>query len=113
MADDDSPERRPPRGLASRDAPSASRRYSVFVGVAFVALVVFALVNSLSTDEGGLLGTESAANGAPVPPFSVPDALELAGGRRERLRGRLRELAQPVPGGRISARPHARSRATR
>jgi hypothetical protein len=76
MADDDSPERRPPRGLASRDAPSASRRYSAFVGVAFVALAVFALINSLSTDEGGLLGTESAANGAPVPPFSVPDALE-------------------------------------
>jgi len=75
MDDGDSPERRPPRGLASRDAPSSSRRYSLFVGVAFVALVIFALVNSLSSDEGGLLGTDSAANGAPVPPFSVPIAL--------------------------------------
>ena len=75
MDGDDSPERRPPRGLASRDAPSPGRRYSVFVGVAFVALAIFALVNSLSTDEGGLLGSDSAAAGSALPPFSVPVAL--------------------------------------
>jgi hypothetical protein len=71
----DSPERRPPRGLASRDAPSPGRRYSVFVGIAFVALAIFALVNSLSTDEGGLLGSDPAEAGSPLPPFSVPVAL--------------------------------------
>jgi hypothetical protein len=71
----DSPERRPPRGLASRDAPKPGRRYSLFVGLAFVAIAIFALINSLSTDEGGLLGSDPAEAGSPLAPFSVPDAL--------------------------------------
>lgn len=75
MDSGDSPERKPPRGLASRDAPSPGRRYSAFVGIAFVALAIFALFNSLSTDDGGLLGTDPAEAGSPLPPFSVPEAL--------------------------------------
>ncbi len=75
MDSDDSPERKPPRGLASRDAPSPGRRYSVFVGIAFVAFAIFALVNTLSSDEGDLLGSDPAEAGAPLAPFSVPDAL--------------------------------------
>jgi hypothetical protein len=71
----ESPERKPPRGLASRDAPSSSRRYSIFVGLAFVALVIFALVNSLSSDQGGLLGSDPAEAGSPLPLFAVPKAL--------------------------------------
>jgi hypothetical protein len=75
MDSGDSPERKPPRGLASRDAPSTGRRYSAFVGVAFVAFAIFALVNSLSSDDGDLLGSDATEAGAPLPPFSVPDAL--------------------------------------
>jgi thiol-disulfide isomerase/thioredoxin len=75
MDDGDSPERRPPRGLASRDAPKPGRRYSLFVGIAFVAIAIFALVNSLSTDEGGLLGSDPADAGSALAPFSAPDAL--------------------------------------
>jgi thiol-disulfide isomerase/thioredoxin len=75
MDDGNSPERRPPRGLASRDAPSPGRRYSLFVGLAFVALAIFALVNSLSRDEGGLLGADPAEAGSALSPFSVPEAL--------------------------------------
>jgi thiol-disulfide isomerase/thioredoxin len=80
MEPNDSPERRPPRGLASRDAPSPNRRYSIFVGLAFIALAIFALINSLSTDEGGLLGADPAETGSPLPPFSIPEAAsELVG----------------------------------
>ena len=75
MDDGDSPERRPPRGLASRDAPSPGRRYSLFVGLAFVAIAIFALVNSLSSDGGDLLGSDPAEEGSALAPFAAPDAL--------------------------------------
>ena len=46
-ADRDEPKRRLPRGLASPDRPRPSGRYSMFVGLAFVALIVVALLNLL------------------------------------------------------------------
>jgi thiol-disulfide isomerase/thioredoxin len=76
MGDGDSPpERKPPRGLASRDAQTPARRYSLYVGLAFVVVAVIAAINTISTQEGGLLGTDPAQRGEPLAPFSVPDAL--------------------------------------
>jgi hypothetical protein len=75
MESGSSPEGKPPRGLASAGATSPARRYSVYVGVAFIALAIFALINSLSTDEGGLLGSDPAEAGAAMAPFAVPEAL--------------------------------------
>ena len=97
MDGSDSPERRPPRGLASRDSPSPSRRYSVFVGLAFVALAIFALVNSLSTDEGGLLGVDPAEDGSPLPPFSVPEALGPLAGDANVFQDDCESSANPCP----------------
>ncbi len=62
---------KPPRGLASPDRPRPSGRYSMFVGLAFVALIVVALLNLLSDDDTGIL----LDRGVPLAGFAVPDAL--------------------------------------
>lgn len=51
-----------------------NRSYSLFVGAAFVVVIVFALVNTLRTDEGGILGAGDD-RGLPAPQFAVPAAL--------------------------------------
>jgi thiol-disulfide isomerase/thioredoxin len=51
-----------------------SRAYSLFVGAAFVALIVFALLNTLRTEEGGLLGA-GEERGVAAPQFAVPAVL--------------------------------------
>jgi hypothetical protein len=56
-------------------APSSFRpgaRYSIFVGLVFVGLIVIAAINGVQTDEGTLLGTEDVA-GEPLAEFAVPD----------------------------------------
>jgi len=68
------PERKPPRGFASAGSAPA-RRYSRYVGLAFVAVVVIAGVSSISSQEGELLGTDPGERGAPLAPFAVPEAL--------------------------------------
>jgi hypothetical protein len=72
---------RPPRGLASRRRAGRLSRYSLFVGIAFAALVVVAVVNAIRTDNTGLLGADpDATRGSALPEFAAPDALrpELA-----------------------------------
>ena len=64
---------RRPRGLASPGAPKPASRYSYFVGLAFVAIIVIALLNLLRDDDAGVLGP--GENGTPLPEFAVPDAL--------------------------------------
>ena len=68
------PERRAPRGLASPDAPKRASRYSMFVGLAFFAIVIIALVNLLRNDDAGTLGVNADEQGKPVAEFAVPDA---------------------------------------
>ena len=62
---------RPPRGLESRDRPQPSGRYSMFVGLAFIALIVVALLNLLGDDDVGI----ELERGLPLAGFAVPDAL--------------------------------------
>ena len=50
-------------------------RYSTFVGLAFLVVVVVAAVNAFQTDEGSVLGADDAQIGAPLPEFAVPDLL--------------------------------------
>lgn len=73
--DADPPERKPPRGLASSGSTTSTRRYSVWVGVVFVAVAIIAAVNTISTQEGALLGTDPSQRGTPLPLFAVPEAL--------------------------------------
>ena len=63
---------RPPRGLASKPRSTRSpSRYSTFVGLAFVALILVALFNLLGDDSRGITIDE----GFPLPEFAAPDAL--------------------------------------
>jgi thiol-disulfide isomerase/thioredoxin len=73
-SEEERPTRRVPRGLASPDAPKAPSRYSYFVGLAFVAIVIIALLNLLGDDDAGILGV-STDHGMPMAEFAVPDAL--------------------------------------
>jgi thiol-disulfide isomerase/thioredoxin len=50
-------------------------RYSTFVGIAFLIVVVVAAVNTFSSEEGGILGTDDDDAGMPLPEFAVPELL--------------------------------------
>jgi len=61
-------------GGADREERSRpANRYSLFVGLAFIALVVIATVNTLRTRDDGILGSSSTEPGAPLAEFAVPD----------------------------------------
>jgi thiol-disulfide isomerase/thioredoxin len=59
------------------DSPRPSRRparaYSIIVGLAFVALIVIAGVNSLRTSQGGVLGS-GGDRGKALAQFAAPEA---------------------------------------
>jgi hypothetical protein len=50
-------------------------RYSIFVGIAFLIIVVIATVNTFSNEEGGILGADDDEAGMPLPEFAVPELL--------------------------------------
>ena len=51
------------------------RRYSTFVGIAFLVLIVVATLNTIRTQSGGTLGVGGAERGMPLSEFAVPSAL--------------------------------------
>jgi hypothetical protein len=62
------------------EAPAEQRRrpqsrYSLYVGIAFVILIVIATANTLSTRDDGILGTSATERGEPLPQFAVPELL--------------------------------------
>jgi thiol-disulfide isomerase/thioredoxin len=57
----------------SDEGPRRTTIYSLTVGIAFVALIVIAGINTISNDSGGVLGSEDEA-GMPLEQFAVPDA---------------------------------------
>jgi hypothetical protein len=54
-----------------------SSRYPLIAGLVLVAVMVLAAINTLQSNEGGVLGADEAAIGGPLPLFAVP---ELIGG---------------------------------
>lgn len=64
-ANDSPPERQRP-----------ASRYSAFVGVAFLVLIVVAAINAFRTNEGGVLGAGAAEAGRPLPEFAVPELVD-------------------------------------
>jgi thiol-disulfide isomerase/thioredoxin len=51
------------------------RRYSTFVGIAFLILIVVATFNTIRTQSGGTLGVSGDDRGMPLSEFAVPNAL--------------------------------------
>lgn len=66
------PEQEARPGDAERERLRATSRYSLWVGVAFLILVVVATLNTLRTDEDGLLGAGEAEAGTPLAEFALP-----------------------------------------
>ena len=56
----------------SESRPRASR-YSLFVGLAFLVLIVVATVNTFRTRDDGILGNGDVEVGGALPQFAVPD----------------------------------------
>jgi hypothetical protein len=56
----------------SESEPRSTSRYSIWVGAAFIVVVILATINGLRTDEGGPLGTDVDAAGSPLAEFAVP-----------------------------------------
>ena len=86
----------PTRAPEARRRPAS--RYSLFVGIAFLIVIVVATVNTLRNRDAASSAPSQDDRGDPLPEFAVPDAARRARGRRERLPGRLRDRRQPVPG---------------
>jgi hypothetical protein len=59
----------------STERPRPGGRYSLWVGLAFLVLIVVATVNTLSTRDDGILGASEARAGSPLPEFAVPELL--------------------------------------
>lgn len=49
-------------------------RYSIFVGLAFIALIVIASISTLDNGGEGILGLDKQPPRWPLPEFAVPDA---------------------------------------
>ncbi len=60
-------------GTEQRRRPGS--RYSLYVGIAFIVLIVIATANTLSTRDDGILGTSATERGEPLPQFAVPELL--------------------------------------
>jgi thiol-disulfide isomerase/thioredoxin len=62
-----------------QDQPGRRRkpasRYSLFVGSAFVIVIVIATANTLQTRDDGILGATANEKGEPLPQFAVPELL--------------------------------------
>lgn len=75
-----SPERERREAAQEEEGRRSGSRYTAIVGLAFLALIAYATLNTIRTDEGGLLGADPAERGTPLQGFAVPDARsELVG----------------------------------
>lgn len=67
---------RRPTGLSSGGGGSRpTSRYSLFVGLAFVALIIVALLNLVGNEDAGILGVDDTGEGTALAQFAAPDAL--------------------------------------
>lgn len=71
-------------------------RYSAFVGIAFIAIIVIAAINAASTDEGTLLGSEDVG-GRPFAEFAVPDVRGPLDGDANIAQDDCETAANPCP----------------
>lgn len=60
-----------------REPQRSTSRYSLYVGIAFLTLIVIATLNTFQTQESGVLGADVTQAGTALPEFAVP---ELIGG---------------------------------
>ena len=77
MRDQDDPARTKADDASQPAEPPVARvgaRYSAIVGVLFIVLLVVAGINTLGTEDRGVLGLKNQGEGERVRQFAVPDA---------------------------------------
>ena len=60
---------------SQKSSRGPGRRYSTFVGIAFLVLIIVATLNTIRTQGGGTLGVGGAERGIPLSEFAVPNAV--------------------------------------
>ncbi len=55
--------------------PKPGGRYSLFVGIAFLVLILIAFANMITTRDAGTLGLDPDQTDLPLPEFAVPAAM--------------------------------------
>ena len=78
-----------------RRAPGS--RYSIYVGIAFLILIVIATANTLSTRDDGILGTSATESGDPLPEFAVPELLGTTEGDANVFQDDCETSSNPCP----------------
>ncbi len=53
-------------------APKPGSRYSIVVGLLFLALIIVAFINTITTRDSGTLGLDEERSDLPLPEFAVP-----------------------------------------
>jgi cytochrome c biogenesis protein CcmG/thiol:disulfide interchange protein DsbE len=71
----------------------------VFVGIAFVALVAYAGINTLRNNSGGALGVGTSGAGEPLAEFAVPDARSALTGDANVAQDDCKTSTRPCPSG--------------
>jgi thiol-disulfide isomerase/thioredoxin len=90
------PSSKPPRGFASAGS-APGRRYSRYVGLAFVVVVAITAVSTLSSQEGDILGTDPDDRGTALAPFAVPKALGPVSGDANVFQDDCETARNPCP----------------
>jgi thiol-disulfide isomerase/thioredoxin len=62
-------------GEGPKGGRASTRRYSAWVGLAFLVLLAVATINTLRTPGGGILGISAGDPGMPLAEFAVPNAV--------------------------------------
>jgi thiol-disulfide isomerase/thioredoxin len=62
-------------GEGPKGGRASTRRYSAWVGLAFLVLLAVATINTLRTPGGGILGISAGDQGMPLAEFAVPNAV--------------------------------------
>jgi thiol-disulfide isomerase/thioredoxin len=82
-----------------RRASGNTSPYMVFVGIAFVALVAYAGINTLRNNSGGALGVGTSGAGEPLAEFAVPDARSPLTGDANVAQDNCKTSTRPCPSG--------------
>ena len=78
-----------------RRAPGS--RYSIYVGIAFLIVIVIATANTLSTRDDGILGASATEAGEPLPEFAVPELLGATEGDANVFQDDCETSSNPCP----------------
>ena len=81
-------------------APRPGRAYSIVVGLAFVALIIVAALNTLRSTEPGVLGA-GKERGAPLSQFALPEARGPVEGDANVFQDDCETAELPCPAGEV------------